>query len=287
MDYEETEPQCAFDVKGAERAQQQLQPFFEGRSLTGRPLSSRYAPTVFGGLSGFGGFSTTRLFIPTIVHVVGIPSQTGGFKPIVDQAWIDTLFRRANEIWSQACIELVPYFTGTLVTNFSQLNLSVGLGYCHKPSVEGELLEPHDIKVPGAVTVNVYLVDSFGGNVRGCGSPVTGHVFLRTDGQDPETMGRVFAHEMGHVLLNPLGLDDSAEPNHLMFHPPQHPEIPPGSRDGLFLSDCIGAQARARADLLAFARPGGIGSPNEAISCQMNPSLGNNLVVVATNVASG
>ena len=221
------------------------------------------------------------------MHVVGVPSPTGGFRPIVDQNWIDTIFQQANKIWAQACIELVPFSTGTLVTNFfdGSIPLLVQQGLCLDPD-QRELVEPHDITVPGTIIVNLYLVNNTSEDLA-CGSPVTGHVFLPTDGQDPVPMGRVFAHEIGHILLNPLGVDDSDEPNHLMFHASRHPEIPPGSRDGLFLSDCIGAQTRAREDLFTFARPGGLGSVEKPVACQMIPRLGNNLVVVATNTAVG
>jgi hypothetical protein len=267
--------QCAYEAEGAKNTPpEQLRPFFETKSVSGRPLTTRYVETIFSG------FSTTRLFLVTVVHVVGIPSETGGFKPIVNQAWIDTLFRVANDIWSQACIKLVPYSTGGLVTNFRDISVSGFLGFCLAAGQE-ELVQPHDITAPGTLIINVYLVEDTNGPA--CGSPITGHIIMPTAGRGPEFMGRVFAHEIGHVLLNPLGVDDSEHPDHLMFHPDIHPEIPPGSRDGLFLSDCIGAQTRAREDLFAFARPGGPLSTSEPVACRMNPRLGNNLVIVATN----
>ena len=284
---EQKDVQCAYEAEGAKNIPpQQLRPLFEAKSVSGRPLAARYTQINFG-FSGFGGFSTTRVFLVVVVHVVGVPSATGGFRPIVSQTWIDTLFREANKIWSQACIELAPLSTDTLVTNFfdGSIGLLASLGLCLDPS-QSELVEPHDITVPGKLIVNLYLVKNTSGVA--CGSPVTGHVFLPTAGQSPEHMGRVFAHEIGHVLLNPLGVDDSDQPNHLMFHPQAHPEIPPGSRDGLFLSDCVGAQTRAREDLFAFARPGGfggLGSSEEPVACRMIPRLGNNLVVVATDLA--
>jgi hypothetical protein len=86
------------------------------------------------------------------------------------------------------------------------------------------------------------------------------------------------------VLLNPLGVDDSPHPEHLMFRPDAHPETPPGSRKSMFLSDCVGAQARAREDLVAYDSPGAPLIWNQPpIACQMNPRLGNNFsVIVAT-----
>jgi hypothetical protein len=273
--------QCGYVAKGAKvTPREQLRPLFSTRKVTGPAMATRFAHAIFGG------FSTTRLFLITVVHVVGIPSETGGFKPIVDQAWQDTLFRVANDIWSQACIELVPYSTGTLVTNFRDIALSAFLGECLAPS-QSDLVKPHDITSPATLIVNVYLVEDTNGIA--CGSPITGHVFMPTAGRSPEFMGRVFAHEIGHVLLNPLGVDDSANPDHLMFHPEEHPEIPPGSQDGLFLSDCVGAQTRAREELFAFGRPGGFGGlgggSHEPIACRMSPRLGNNLAIVATEFA--
>jgi hypothetical protein len=276
--------QCSYEAESAKNTPPE-QPFFETKSVSGRAVASRYSNTILAGSSGFAGFSTTRLFLVAVVHVVGVPSVTGGFKPIVDEAWINTLFQDANRIWSQACIELVPFSTGSLVTNF--FDGSVGLlsqsGLCLDPK-DLDKVEPHDITVSGKVIVNVYLLKNTS-NGEACGSHVRGHVFLPTADLTPANMGRVFAHEIGHVLMNPLGVDDSLEPNHLMFHASLHPEIPPGSRDGLFLSDCLGAQTRAREDLFSFARPGGLGSEEEPIKCQMIPRLGNNLVVVATSLA--
>lgn len=278
MKYDEAkDARCAYEAEGARNTPpEQLRPFFATKRVSGRAVATRYAQTIFGA------FSTTRLFLVTVVHVVGVPSPTGGFRPIVDQAWLDTLFRVANDIWSQACIKLVPHSTGTLVTTFRDIALSAFAGVCMAPS-DFDLVEPYDITAPGTLIVNVYLVEDTNG--LACGSPVTGHVFMPTAGRSPEFMGRVFAHEIGHVLLNPLGVDDSAHPDHLMFHPEAHPEIPPGSRDGLFLSDCLGAQTTAREDLFAFARPGGLGSPEEPVACRMNPRLGSNLAIVATELA--
>lgn len=167
------------------------------------------------------------------------------------------------------------------MTTFQDLALLAFAGVC-LAAEERELVEPYDVTVPGTLIINLYLVEDT--NEKACGSPFTGHVILPTV-KSPEAMGPVLAHEIGHVLLNPLGVDDSDQPNHLMFHPQVHPETPPGSRDGLYLSDCVGAQARAREDLFAFGRPGGLGSPEEPIACKMRPQLGNNLVVVATDPA--
>lgn len=90
-----------------------MAPLFAADRVTGRALAARHAESIFG-LSGFNGFSTTRVFLVVVVHVVGILDSTspGGFRPVVDQAWIDTLFRVANRIWGQACIELVPFLRG-------------------------------------------------------------------------------------------------------------------------------------------------------------------------------
>ncbi len=58
----------------------------------------------------------------------------------------------------------------------------------------------------------------------------------------------------GHVLLNPLGVDDSPDPDHLMSTPTA--DIPAGSQDGLLLSDCVGASHEAREELSAFVTAG-------------------------------
>lgn len=59
----------------------------------------------------------------------------------------------------------------------------------------------------------------------------------------------------------------------------------PGSQDGLFLSDCVGARTTAEEDLFSFGRPGGLGNPQEPVACQLSPRLGNNLAIIATEAA--
>ena len=89
----------------------------------------------------------------------------------------------------------------------------------------------------------------------------------------------VLAHEIGHVLLNPLGIDDSDNPDHLMYHPERHPEEATGSRDGLLPSDCLGAHARVLEHDGAWASTGRPWAPSSE-SCVMRPRLGNNLFIV-------
>lgn len=277
MNYDANDISCAHEIEGAQKIPAEDERLlFKAETVKGRALGNRYADTIFSNLS------TTRLYLITVVHVVGIPSPTGGFMPIVSDDWIETMFQRANDIWSQACIELVPYFTGTLVTEFRDIGLSAFAGLCLSPQQLG-LVEPYDIKAPDTIIVNVYLVEDTNGIA--CGSPISGRVFLPTSAQIPEKVGRVFAHELGHVMLNPVGVNDSDNPDHLMFHVSTHPDIPPGSKEGLFLSDCVGARTTAQENLFAFARPGGLGSPNDPVACEMSPRLGNNLVVVATKFA--
>ena len=267
---------CAYEAPGARNIPpEQLRPLLAKETVSGRALNTRYLQTIFSQ-------SAPRLRLITVVHLVAVRNpQTGALtKPVVDQTWVDTLFRVANDIWSQACIKLIPYSTGTLITTFHDIGLLAFAGHC-LTTEQRELVAPFAISAPGTLILNVYLVEDT--NNSACGSPIHAEVFLPTEGRSPEMMGQVFAHEIGHVLLNPLGVDDSANPDHLMFHPEAHPEIPPGSRDGLFLSDCIGAHTRAREDLSAFVQPGVPGSGQDGgATCQMNPRLGNNLVVVAT-----
>jgi len=134
---------------------------------------------------------------------------------------------------------------------------------------------PHDITAPDKTIINLYLVDDA---LFACGTPLTGHVILPTAGRDSEWLGKILAHEIGHVLLNPLDVDDSADPNHVMHHPENHPGGPAGTRDGLFLSDCLGAHKRVAEDFGSFADIGATSS--DPVSCVMLPRLGNNLVVV-------
>ena len=102
---------------------------------------------------------------------------------------------------------------------------------------------------------------------------------MPTAGLLSETLGKVLAHEIGHVLLNPLGVDNSDIPDHLMYHPERHPGEAAGSRDGLFLSDCLGAHARALEDYGAWAQTG-VPTAASSEQCIMRPRLGNNLTVV-------
>jgi hypothetical protein len=134
---------------------------------------------------------------------------------------------------------------------------------------------PYDITAQDNLIINLYLVDDA---PFACGSPITGHVILPTAGKGSEWLGKVLAHEIGHVLLNPLDVDDSDDPDHVMYHPERHPEVPPGSRDGLFLSDCLGAHKRVAEDFGGFADIGVASS--DPVSCIMLPRLGNNLVVI-------
>lgn len=251
---------------------------FKHKPVKGFELNRKYSDTIFGN------FITTKLFLVTVVHVVGVPDSGGRLVPIQNADWIEYMFRVANDIWSQACIELVPHQTGILVTEFRDISLSAFAGLCLAPG-QFEMVAPYDITVPQVNIVNIYLVEDTNGIA--CGSPVSGRVFLPTAGRSPEYIGRVLAHELGHILLNPVGVSDSSNPDHLMFHPSVHPEISPQDRDGLFLSDCIGARTTAQENLFVFSRPGGLDltNPGDAVSCTMSPKLGNNLAIVATEFA--
>ena len=248
---------------------EQLRPLFETKTVTGRPIATRFADWLPVGVS------TVRLTLTVFVHVVGIPSSTGGFKPIRDQAYVNDIFETANDIWSQACIKLVP-ISAPLVTTFRDLPISAFAGTCLAPT-QAALVEPLDLTVEGTTLINLYLVDDTTGDA--CGSPITGHVIMPTAGLLSETLGKVFAHEIGHVLLNPLGVDNSDNPDHLMYHPERHPGDATGSRDGLFLSDCLGAHARALEDYGAWAQAG-VPTAGSSEQCIMRPRLGNNLTVI-------
>jgi hypothetical protein len=248
---------------------EQLRPLFDTRTVTGRPITSRFAEWLPIGVSA------VRLTLPVFVHVVGIPSPTGGFKPIRDQAYVDDIFETANDIWSQACIKLVPIST-PVVTAFRDLPISAFAGTCLAPT-EAALVQPLDLTVEGTTLVNLYLVDDTTGDA--CGSPITGQVIMPTAGLMSETLGKVLAHEIGHVLLNALGVDNSDKPDHLMYHPERNQGVAAGSRDGLFLSDALGAHARALEDYGAWAQTG-VPTAASSEQCTMRPRLGNNLTVI-------
>ena len=144
------------------------------------------------------------------------------------------------------------------------LPISAFAGTC-LADAQKALVEPYDVTAEGTTLINLYLVDDTTGDA--CGSSLTGHVVMPTAGLLSTTLGKFFAHEIGHVLLNPLGVDDSDNPDHLMHHPENHPETA-GSRDGLFLSDCLGAHARALEDYSAFANTGAPTTPQvSSASC--------------------
>jgi hypothetical protein len=200
---------------------EQLRPLFDSRTVTGRPITSRFSDWLPIGVS------VARLTLPVFVHIVGTRSPNG-FKPIRDQAYVDDIFDTANDVWSQACIKLVPIST-PVVTTFSDLSISAFAGTCLAPT-QLALVQPNDVTVEGTTLPNLYLVDDTVGDA--CGSPITGHVIMPTAGHTSEQLGKVFAHEVGHVLLNPLGVDDSDNPDHVMYHPERHPNDPAGRETG-------------------------------------------------------
>jgi hypothetical protein len=247
-------------------------PLFETRTVAGRPIASRWTETLPLGVSA------VLLNLVVFVHVVGHQNTPNGpidDQPIRDQAFVNDIFDTANHIWSQACIKLVP-FMAAVVQTFQDLPISALAGTCLAPAQQA-LVAPLDVTLEGTTAINLYLVDDTTGDA--CGSSITGHVIMPTAGQLSSALGEVFAHEIGHVLLNPLGVDDSDNPDHLMHHPENHPNDPRGSRDGLFLSDCLGAHTRAVEDYPCWAP---ISAPIDPATqlCTMRPRLGNNLTVI-------
>lgn len=262
-----SEVRCSYATsKEAATPVEQLRPLFEDRTITGRPVASRFAD-IFGL-----GVSAARLTLVVFVHVVGRRTSTG-FEPIRDQAYVDDIFATANDIWSQACIKLVPFST-PVVETFQDLPISAFAGTCLAPDQQA-LVKPLDVTAEGTTLLNLYLVDDTTGDA--CGSPITGHIIMPTAGQLSTRLGKVLAHEVGHVLLNPLGVDDSDNPDHLMHHP--DPGEPSGNRDGLHLSDCIGAHARALDDYGAWAQTGVPGASSSE-PCVMRPRLGSNIAII-------
>src|SRR5262245_23126718 len=106
---------------------EQLRPMFETRTVTGRPITSRFNDRLPIGVS------VASLTLFAFVNVVRKPSPRGGYAPIRDQAYVDDLFDTANEIWSQACIKLVPVST-PVVTTFLDLPISAFAGTCLAPA---------------------------------------------------------------------------------------------------------------------------------------------------------
>lgn len=251
---DERQLRCAYDEPDASTVPaEKLRPVSTTSTVAGRELDPRYSVA--------SPETATWLYLITVIHIVGRPSSTGGYEPIVGDDWVDEMFSVAKDIWSQACIELVPYHTGVLITDFQSIGLSAFAGLCLSPS-QFELVEPYDVSTPHTIIVNVYLLEEAGvmGGSGGCGSPVSGRVFLPTAGRSPEHIGNVFAHELGHVMLNPAGVSDSENPDHLMFHDYRHPDAASGSRDGLYLSDCLAARSTAGDNLFTVGTPGGSAS---------------------------
>lgn len=112
---------CSY-ARSAESATpvEQLRPLFELKTVTGRPVASWFAEALPLGIS------TLRLTLVIFVHVVGRRSSTG-YKPIRDHAYVNDILETANDIWSQACIKLVPYST-PVVTTFTDLPISAFAG---------------------------------------------------------------------------------------------------------------------------------------------------------------
>lgn len=268
---------CAYETADDTRpaSQERLTAMFEEEAVSGRRVSSRFLDLIFGQ------YRATKLYLIMPVHVVA-QSSFEPKEPIVSDDYVDEMIGVAQNIWSQACIELVPYSTGSLVTTFRDIGLLAQYGVC-LDSDDRHLIEPYNIQAEGTTIVNIYVVGETGGIA--CGSPVTGHVFVPATGRSAQLLGKVLAHELGHIMLNAAGVDDSDNPDHLMFHAYRHPDVPRGSESGLFLSDCLAARTTARENLFVFGHPGGFGgldgsgSP-DPVSCLMAPRLGSNLDIV-------
>src|SRR5215211_6993027 len=148
----------------------ELRPLFEDRAVTGRPMRARFVQELPLGVR------TIQLSLITVVHVVakGVPGALD--EPVVTRDGIDAMLEVANEIWSQACIKLVPYYSGGLITEFHDLALQGSFGDCLDEAGHN-LVDPHDITSPDKTILNLYLVDDA---PFACGTPLTGHVILPT-----------------------------------------------------------------------------------------------------------
>lgn len=214
----------------------------------------------------FFNYDTTQIHLTLVIHMVSVFRQ-GNQVPVVNQNYLDTMLSTANDIWSQACINIAPYYTDILITEFKNLGISVFIG-CNLSPQDSEIIDSYEIKTPIVKIANLFLVEETNGIA--CGDPFSGRIFMPTNNQSPERAGRTLAHEIGHLLLNPIGLSNSDNPEHLMYHAHLHPQ-PKGEKHGMYLSECVGAREIIKQDYFYGGKQK---------HCKMSPRLGNNLAIV-------
>jgi hypothetical protein len=229
---------------------------FLSKPITGKQINSKFKELLFN-------FDTTKIYVTVVIHTVSINGI-----PVVNQNYINTMLSTANAIWSQACITIVPYYTGEFITEFWDLGIQPFIGCNISPENE-EVVMTYEITTPVIKIANLFLVRETNGIA--CGDPFDGRIFMPTINQSAEKMGGVLAHELGHLFLNPLGIDDSENPNHLMYHPSLNSE-PQSDINGLYLSECVGARELVKQEYFYSGKQE---------YCKMSPRLGNNLAIVS------
>lgn len=242
--------------------------FFNAEPVTGYQLDSRFEGIYFN-------FDTTELVLDVQVHLVGIVTSGGADpEPVLDMNSVNSIFAIANNIWSQACIRLNPMFTNTLITEepFQEMIYMGGyIGCLSEPNnaLARQIIESY--RVGGLSAVNLFIL--FRANI-GCGSHRERWLFIATRGDSASTknesnhrLGKLLAHELGHVLIQDAGFDNS-NPDHLMNHSNT------GTQDSLFYSDCMNARAWIKEN---------VSHALTSNPCKLRPRLGNDFTLVSLN----
>jgi len=144
MRYDAKDPRCSYGENKAKKILREPEnPLYGSDTISGRELQKRYADLLFGSP-----ITTNIMHLIMFVHVATVLNQnTGALQPVVSQDWIDTVFDVANDIWSQACIKLLPfYWYKKLVTEpeFRDFALSGSLDCLIPGSVEDKIAEKYD-----------------------------------------------------------------------------------------------------------------------------------------------
>lgn len=263
-DNKSSDVRCSFRIRTAKTPKEDpVKTLFTKKLIKGNALNRKYIPPFFDE-------QVPQLAIPIAVHV----SNDNQRKPLVDKPMIEAMFEVANNIWSQACIKLEPYYTG-VTPDF--INLVVTAFINCLPVEESKKAAAYEVTIPGFPNIkvlNLFIVKQTGGSA--CGNPFNGRVIIPTDHScfNPQFMGEVLAHEVGHILLNPAGVDSSSNSEHLMYHPGSGCST---GHTGLFQSDCYAARETVVDSIFYIA---GQWFGDSQTTCVIKPTLGMDLVLV-------
>lgn len=169
-----------------------------------------------------------------------IADDVEGTDAVVSEDFCVRSIERASEIWrSQACVYFTPRFAGYVPNHRFLEQAAIG---CFAEDAR-QMAEMYDVD-HAPPPINLYFVDLFG---RGdaCADVSNHRVALPmnsiyTGRSDPENVGFIVAHEIGHIFLNPYGVDTSLNPEHLMFH--GETGEPFGGGTGLYRDECVFAR---------------------------------------------